>query len=140
MQLGGVAVDVYISVVQLFLQPDVGGNNEPDHLQRVPDNHIQVHGLEGGGVRLLAAERQNLLHDFLGPGSRLVNLRNVLKIFALSAQLLFQKLRIPQNGRQKIVELVGDAPGQRAYGGQLLVMARLLPALVQFLQCAVDLL
>ena len=130
MQLGGVAVNVHVTVVQLFLQPDIGGDDKPDHLQRVPDDHIQVHGLEGGGVRLLAAERQNLLHDFLGPGSRLVNLRNVLKILALSAQLFLQKLRVSQNGRQKIVELVGNAAGQRADGGQLLVMARLLPALV----------
>ena len=135
--LGGAAVDIDGPAVRLHHQTDAGREQHPHHFQGVPDDGVEIDHIVLGGVGLPPAEGKDLIHDLLGPAARLIDLVNVLIVFVFRAQLLLQKLGVPHDRGQQIVELMDDPPGQGPDGLQLLVVAHLLPALMELLQRAV---
>ena len=140
MQLGGAAVDGGVDILIPFFEPDVGGQDHRDHLGVILQNGFQIHGAVGGRVCLAAAEGQQLLHDLFRAGARLVDLAHVIVVFALGPHPLPDELRVAQNGREQVVELMHDAARQRADGLKFLVVVHLLAALVQLFQGVVDVL
>lgn len=133
MDLSGAAVNIDGAVVGLYHQPDTGGEQHPHHFQGIPDDGVEVDHIVLGRIGLPPAEGEDLIHDLLGPAARLIDLVNILIVLVFRAQLMLQKLRVAHDRSQQVVKFVDDSSSQGANGLQLLVVAHLLPALMEFL-------
>ena len=123
MDLGGVGHHRADGVGQRLAQLDRGrerGPQQGEHFRNEEGELDRLPRLFG-----LAAEEENLLHELFGPHASGEDPLEMLAGAASRRHLLQRQLAIPQDGRQDIIEIVGDPTGQRADGFHLLRLTQL---------------
>ena len=105
-------------------QRDVLADQPAQQLVHLGDDDVEVqhHGLE----HLPAAVGQQLARQRGGALRRLADFLHVAALAVPRGQLAQEQLRIAQNRRQQIVEVVRDAPRELSHGLHLLGLAELL--------------
>ena len=134
--LHGIGAQVHENLLDLCrigqyvgLTDNVGANvdrfrdGRPQKVQGFPDNGPHLDGLDVDIV--LAAERQDLVHQILGSQAGRMDLPEVFLQCAAGDGVQARKLGISEDGRQDIVEVVGDAPGQGSHRFHLLGLCKL---------------
>ena len=110
------------------------GVDDPQHpLRRLAD----LQGLYRR-PRLFAGQGGDLPDDLFGLFRRAVNLLGAVVDVVRGVGLGQNHAGIPHNGGQQVVELVGDAPGERAHQLKALVVGHLFLPAAQLLQLAVE--
>ena len=93
---------------------DVLAEQAAQHRLDVPDDDVEVDHF--GAKHLLAAEREQLVHERFGPLRRTGDLLGVPPRLAPGRQLREQEVAVPLNRGEQVVEVVRDAAGQPAHG------------------------
>src|SRR5438309_2056624 len=99
-------------------------NQAAQHLVRVGDDVVQVEDPRLDG--LAAAEGQQLPREVAGGLRGATDLVEILAMGAVGGKVEKDQIRVPENRRQDVVEIVGDPAGQRAKGVHLLRLPQLL--------------
>src|SRR5215470_20443491 len=93
----------------VVLEGNGAGERCPQEGQGFTNNLVELHRLTHGWA--LVAEGQQLLDDLLGPQSSLKDLLQVVPGSTLWRYIIDSQLSKTNDGRQDIVELMGDPSG-----------------------------
>jgi hypothetical protein len=130
MHLGGVAHDKGIRL-DVHADIDGGGQRGPQQRAGFLDNPVQLDRLHF--VFALPAEGQNLLDEVFGPQAGLEHLLHVVGEGGIRRGIFHGHFGESDHGGKDVVEIVGNAAGQRADGLHLLGLAQLPPKVFFFL-------
>ncbi len=103
---------------ELSLKPDARRQGCTHQLQRFFNYGMQLHHLFF--LFLRPAERQDVFHKFACPGARFQNFRQALPGGVLRRNIGHRQLRVAIDGQENVVEVVGDAAGERSQRFQFL--------------------
>ena len=124
LELAGIGLDPPRGGCEPRAERDVFAQEAAQHLLQVADQRVD---LEHGRLQdLLAAERQQLAGQPGGAIGGLVDLIGVLTTGIGGAEVLEQEIRVAGDGREDVVEVVGNAARQAADRFHLLGLAQLL--------------
>ena len=143
--VGGVVDDVQIDLLHLMR---IGDHRRQGGMKISLDHDVvdlQIVIAQGDGIfdnvaqidmrfmgLVLAGKRQQILHDSLGPLGLLVKFPHIIGA-ALFQLLHFQKLRVADDGGQRIIQFVSNARDQLADGRHLLALQKLFLGAAQVL-------
>ena len=121
LQLMGVANHVRQALVEMLHNVNaVAVEIIGAQLDRAAQDRIQ---LERVALRRhLAGEAQQILHDLLGPLRLLQNHTQIFVRRLRQIRILHQKIGKAEDGRERIIDFMGDAGNQLANGGHLFGM------------------
>ena len=103
---------------------DLLSDQPAQHLVRVGDDLVQAQGPRLD--RLPAAEGQELAGEVAGALGRAADLLEILAVGTVGREVEQHQIRVAENRRQDVVEVVGHAAGQGAEGVHLLRLPQLL--------------
>src|SRR5262249_35000876 len=115
---------------------DVLANDAPEHALQARERFIEIDFL--WQQYLLAAERQQLLRQPGGPLTRFLDLRQIRPARIAFERVRQQQLRVAEDRREQVVEVVGDAAGQAADALDLFRLQKALFDMTAFCDVAGD--